>query len=146
MHHIIHHQYPCWWWFDGRKHDLSGRDTCKRSNRCVAPRGLTRLPAGSWQVFWFDGNFSSTIFNQVMAKIRNGGGSRTVAFQPFWRLCNVTFFSEVRARAIFPARNLSLWYCTIPVKNCTWHIRGKWQFWNVSINQPFHASVLEVGV
>ncbi len=68
-----------------------------------------------------------------------------VAFWPFLEVVQCGLFLEFRARAIFPASNLSLWYCTIPVKNCTWH-RGKQQFWNVSINQPFHAPVLEVGV
>ncbi len=31
------------------------------------------------------------------------------------------------------------------MKNCTWH-RGKWQFWNVSINQPYYAPALELSV
>ena len=38
---------------------------------------------------WFDHIFRSMIFGQVMAKIRNGGGSRTVAFRPFGRLFGV---------------------------------------------------------
>ncbi len=32
-----------------------------------------------------------------------------------------------------------------PVKNCTWHRSNQW-FWNVSINWPFHAPILEVSV
>ena len=43
--------------------------------------GARLLHVGSWRVFWSDDNFSSMIFGQVMAKIRHGGGSRTVAIR-----------------------------------------------------------------
>ena len=55
-----------------------------RSNRCTASRRSSILGAGSWRPFWFDHIiFLSMIFGRVMAKIRHGGGSRTVEFQPF---------------------------------------------------------------
>ena len=78
-----HHQFPWWWWCEGKKHDLSSRDAHKWSNRCTEQCRSFILGAGSWRPFWFDHIFCSMIFGQVMAKIRHGGRSRTVAFRPF---------------------------------------------------------------
>ena len=66
-----------------KKHDMSRRDTRERSNRCATPRRSSISGAWSWRSFWFDQFFRSMIFGQVMAKIRHGGGSRTVAFRLF---------------------------------------------------------------
>ena len=75
-----------------KKHDLSGRDAHERSNRCAAPRRSSILGAGSWRPFLFDHIFRSMIFGQVMAKIRHGGGTRTVV--AVWAIlggCSVWF-------------------------------------------------------
>jgi hypothetical protein len=62
----------------GKKHDLSGRDARKRSNRCAAPRRSSILGAGSWRPFLFDHIFRSMIFGQVMAKISKVNGKRHI--------------------------------------------------------------------
>ena len=49
----------------------------------VLPHGNCPHWAGSWRPFWLDHIFRSTVFGQVMAKIRHGGGRHTVAFWPF---------------------------------------------------------------
>jgi hypothetical protein len=67
--------------------------TPARSNRCAASRRSSILGAGSWRPFWFDHIiFLRMIFGRVTAKIRHGGGSRTVEFQPFSEIvrCGVT--------------------------------------------------------
>ena len=66
-----------------QKHDLSGRDRRARSNRCALPRHSSILGAWIWHPFRFDHIFCSMIFGRVMANIRHGGGSHTVAFRPF---------------------------------------------------------------
>ena len=78
---------------EGNIHDLSSRDARERSNRCAAPRRSSISGAGSWRPFWFDQYFRSMIFGQVMAKIRHGGGSRTVVLWPFWEVvqCGLSF-------------------------------------------------------
>jgi len=93
LHPSYYHQYPCWWWCDGKKHNLSGRDTREQSNCCTAPRRSSILGAGSCRPFWFDHFFRGMIFGQEMAKIRHGGGSRTVVFRPFWEVvrCGLLF-------------------------------------------------------
>jgi hypothetical protein len=77
-----------------QKHDLSGGDARERSNRCALPRRSSVLGAGSWRPFWFDHIFCSMIFGRVMANIRHGGGSCTVAFRPFSEVvrCGVCVF------------------------------------------------------
>jgi hypothetical protein len=67
----------------------------------IKPLHRPRLCAGSWQEFWFNGNFSSMIFGQIMAKIRYGGASRTVAFWPFLEVVRCDFFSEFGVQAFF---------------------------------------------
>ena len=78
-----------------KKHDMSRRDTRERSNRCATPRRSSISGAWSWRSFWFDQFFRSMIFGQVMAKIRHGGGSRTVVFRPFWEVvrCGLSFLA-----------------------------------------------------
>ena len=73
-------------------HDLSSRDARERSNRWADPHRSSILGAGSWRPFWFDHIFRSMIFGLVMAKIRHGGGSRTVAFRPFSEVVRCCFF------------------------------------------------------
>jgi hypothetical protein len=77
-----------------QKHDLSGGDAHVQSDRCALPRRSSVLGAGSWRPFWFDHIFCSMIFGRVMANIRHGGGSRTVAFRPFSEVvqCGVCVF------------------------------------------------------
>ena len=75
-----------------KKHDMSRRDTRERSNRCATPRRSSISGAWSWRSFWFDQFFRSMIFGQVMAKIRHGGGSRTVVFRPFWEVVRCGLF------------------------------------------------------
>jgi hypothetical protein len=62
------------------------------NNRCAAPRRSSILGAGSWRPFLFDHIFRSMIIGQVMAKIRHGGGSRRVAFWPFWEVVRCGVF------------------------------------------------------
>ena len=83
-----------------QKHDLSGGDARERSNRCALPRRLSVLGAGSWHPLWFNHIFCSMIFHRVMANIRHGGGSRTVAFRPFLEVvrCGVCVFLAVTWR------------------------------------------------
>ena len=59
-----------------QKHELSGGDARERSNRCALLQHHI---------------FCSMIFGRVMANIRHGGGSHTVAFWQFWRLSGVVF-------------------------------------------------------
>ncbi len=83
-----------------QKHDLSGGDAREQSNHCALPRRSSVLGAGYWRSFWFDRIFCSMIFGRVMANIRHGGGSRTVAVRPFLEVvrCGVCVFLAVTWR------------------------------------------------
>ena len=89
--HPSYHQYPWWWWCDGTKTwpVWWGRSRAIKPLRSAT--AFVGIGHGSWRPFWFDHIFCSMIFGRVMANIRHGGGSHTVAFWQFWRLSGVVF-------------------------------------------------------
>ena len=83
-------------WCAGRQRNTSQRDETTRGLKTpmndqtvVLPHSASILGGGSWCPFWFNHIFCSMIFGQVMDKIRHGGGSFMVVFQPFWEVVGV---------------------------------------------------------